>query len=90
MKITPIRMRFVLAPTLDNTSKAMRRSRPVRVIAAARNKAPPTSAQAVLLKPPNAMDKALLVPIAVSGFAKSGAKPSMSAINAVITTALTG
>ena len=71
--ITPISTRLVFAPTLDNTSRAMRLSRPVRVIAAARNSAPPTSAQAVLLKPPRAMPNALLVAILAAGFSAIGA-----------------
>ncbi|MNM68885.1 hypothetical protein D3C81_804580 [compost metagenome] len=47
----PRRMRRVLTPILDSVTRAMRRSRPVWVMAAAMNKAPTTRARALLENP---------------------------------------
>jgi hypothetical protein len=66
---------------------AMRLSRPVAVIAAARNSAEATSTKAVLAKPPNASVRAALVPSSTLGLAGLGAKPSRNAIRAAITIA---
>ena len=67
----------------------MRRSRPVAVMAAARNSAAATSASAVLAKPLNARPRPALVPISAFGLAGFGAMPSRNAISAAITTAET-
>ena len=53
--IAPSRMRRVLVPIRDKVTRAMRRSRPVWVMAAAINKAPATSARAALENPVRAI-----------------------------------
>ena len=67
----------------------MRLSRPVAVMAAARNSAAATSASAVLAKPLKARPSPALVPISTLGLAGLGARPSRNAISAAITTAET-
>jgi hypothetical protein len=68
---------------------AMRLSRPVRVMAAAKNSAAATSTSAVLAKPLKARPSAALVPISTLGLATLGASPSRNAIRAAMTTAET-
>ena len=88
--IAPITVWFVFASTFDSTSKAMRRSRPVAVIAAAMKQAAATSATALFEKPDKASPKAALVPMSgPNGLAASGAYASKNTISAPITTALT-
>jgi hypothetical protein len=58
----PITTWRVSVPTRDRMVSAMRLSRPVAVIAAARNSAAATSASAVLAKPEKARVSAALVP----------------------------
>ena len=65
----------------------MRLSRPVAVMAAARNKAAATSTNAVLAKPLKASVRAPLVPKSTFGLATLGARPSKKAISAAITIA---
>ncbi len=77
----------VSVPTRARMTRAMRRSRPVVVIAAARNSAAATSASAVLAKPLNARPRPALVPISALGLAGFGEIPSKNAISAAITTA---
>ncbi|MNF98517.1 hypothetical protein D3C84_813790 [compost metagenome] len=50
----PSKMRRVLTPTRDRVTRAIRRSSPVWVMAAAMNKAPTTSARALLENPVSA------------------------------------
>ena len=52
-KIMPATMRLVFDPTLDRMVRAMRLSRPVLVMAAARNMAAPTSTVPPALMPLN-------------------------------------
>jgi hypothetical protein len=66
---------------------AMRLSRPVSVIAAARNSAAATSTKPELEKPLKAKPSAALVPSNTFGLATLGANPSRNAINAAITIA---
>ncbi|OUM02273.1 hypothetical protein A8M77_11335 [Variovorax sp. JS1663] len=76
--------------TLDSTTRAMRRSRPVAVIAAAMKHAAATSATALLEKPDKARPSAAPVPMsAPEGLAASGAWASRNTMSAPITTALT-
>ncbi len=84
----PIRMRRVLVPTRDRVTSAMRRSSPVKVIAAAMNSAPVTSASAELEKPLSAMLIAAEVPYITWGSLIVGAVPSRKAISVVIMIAL--
>src|SRR5208282_663765 len=86
----PITTLLVLAPTLDSTTSAMRRSRPVMVMAADRNSAAATSVRAVLPKPLIAVVSPDAVPIRVAGFWILGAVPSRKAISAAMTAALMG
>ncbi|MNJ57705.1 hypothetical protein D3C77_533060 [compost metagenome] len=86
--IHPIRMRRVLVPTRDSVTSAMRRSSPVKVMAAAMNKAPVTSASAELAKPVSAMLMAADVPYSTLGSLIVGAVPSRKAISVVIMIAL--
>ena len=76
--IAPITIRLVRVPTRDRITRAMRRSRPVIVIAAARKSAAATSVKAVLLKPPMAMVRPCTVPSSTFGLAALGAVPSMN------------
>ena len=76
------------ADARENTS-AMRLSRPVAVMAAARNSADATSTSAVLAKPLKARARAALVPSRTFGFAGLGESPSRNAINAAMTMAET-
>ncbi len=62
----------------------MRLSRPVAVMAAARNSAAATSTNAVLAKPLNASVRAPLVPSRTFGLATLGARPSRKAIKTAI------
>ena len=62
----------------------MRLSRPVTVMAAARNSAAATSTSAVLAKPEKASVSAPEVPRRTLGLATLGARPSRNAINAAI------
>ncbi|MNJ58872.1 hypothetical protein D3C77_545290 [compost metagenome] len=50
----PSRMRRVLTPTLESVTRAIRRSSPVWVMAAAMNSAPTTRARALLENPVSA------------------------------------
>ena len=79
----------VSVPTRDRMTSAIRRSRPVAVMAAARKSAAATSASAVLAKPLNARPSPALVPISAFGLAGLGEMPSKNAISAAITTAET-
>ena len=79
----------VSVPTRERMLSAMRLSRPVAVMAAARNSAAATSTSAVLANPLKAKPSAPLVPRRTFGFATLGAKPSRNAINAAITIAET-
>ena len=87
--IDPMTTARVSVPTRARMLSAMRRSRPVIDMAAARNSAAATSAKAVLAKPENAMPSARLVPIRTLGLATSGDSPSRNAIRAAIITAET-
>src|SRR6188768_1301977 len=86
-KIVPTTTFRVSVPTRDRTLSAIRLSRPVAVIAAARNNADATSTRAVLAKPLNASVRPALVPINALGFAGLGENPSRKAIIAAMTTA---
>jgi len=90
--IAPITMWLVRASTRESTTSAMRRSRPVAVMAAAMKQAAATSATALFEKPdsarPSAAPVPMPVPLAVS-LAASGAYASRKIIRAPITTALT-
>ena len=88
-RIVPITTFRVSVPTRDRMVSAMRLSRPVAVIAAARKSADATSTSAVLAKPLNARPSAALVPISTFGLATLGDSPSRNAISAAITTAET-
>ena len=90
VKITPIRIRFVFAPTKERTRRAIRLSSPVFVIAMERNNAAPTRAQAVLANPLRPLAKAALVPYMTVGFATLGAKPRRIIIKERIIAALAG
>ena len=90
VRITPMRIRLVLAPTRESTLRAIRRSRPVLVIAIDRNKAAPTSAQAVLEKRYRPADRAGPVPSNAAGLATFGEKPSKTTIKDKIIAALAG
>ncbi len=61
-RMVPARMCRLLVPTFDRVTRAMRRSSPVWVIAAAMNSAPATSASAGLEKPASAMPIAAVLP----------------------------
>src|ERR1044071_299510 len=74
----------VSVPVRERIVSAIRLSRPVAVMAAARNKAEATSTRAVLAKPLNASVRAALVPISAAGFAGLGEKPTRNAISAAI------
>ena len=88
-RMVPITTFRVSVPARDRMVSAMRLSRPVAVIAAARKSAAATSTSAVLAKPLNASPSAALVPISTLGLATLGASPSRNAIRAAITTAET-
>ncbi|CFN64872.1 Uncharacterised protein [Bordetella pertussis] len=60
--MAPSRMRRVLVPTRASVTRAMRLSSPVKVMAAAMNRAPVTSASAELENPVSAMLMAAEVP----------------------------
>ena len=79
----------VSVPTRDRMLSAMRLSRPVAVMAAARNRAAATSTSAVLAKPLKASVSAPLVPSSTFGLATFGARPSRNAISAAMTMAET-
>ena len=83
-RIVPMTTLLVLVPTRERMLSAMRLSRPVAVIAAARNSAAATSTSAVLAKPEKASVSAPDVPSSTFGLATLGAKPSRKAINAAI------
>ena len=83
-------MRFTLVPTLDKTSMAMRRSRPVLRMATEINMAAPTRIIAGDEKPEMMSFKALAVPIALAGASGFGENPNSRAVSAVIMVALTG
>jgi len=78
----------VLVPTRVRVTRAMRRSRPVWVMAAAMNNAPATRASAGLEKPVSAMLMAGLEPIRCVGSCSDGAVPSKNAMSEVIMIAL--
>ncbi|KAG1386056.1 hypothetical protein G6F60_014617 [Rhizopus arrhizus] len=86
--IHPIRMRRVLVPTLDRVTSAMRRSSPVKVMAAAMNRAPVTSASAEFANPVSSMLMAADVPYSTFGSLIVGAVPNRKAISVVIMIAL--
>ena len=86
--IAPSRMRRVLVPILDSVTNAMRRSRPVWVMAAAINSAPATSASAALEKPVRAIVIPAEVPYSLDGSSRVGAIPIKNAISDVIMIAL--
>ena len=86
--IAPTRIPRVLVPTRVRVTRAIRRSRPVWVMAAAINNAPATRARAGLANPVSAMLIAGLEPIRCVGSCKDGAVPSRNAINEVIMIAL--
>src|SRR5215831_11661418 len=88
--ITPAKTLFVLAPIFDSTNRAMRLSKPVSIIPAARNSAPATNARAGFAKPPSAIVKPSLVVYHLVGAETLGGIPSEKAINARITPALAG
>ena len=88
-RMVPITTCRVSVPTRERMLSAMRLSRPVAVMAAARNSAAATSTSAVLANPLKAKLSAPLVPSRTFGFATFGAKPSRNAINAAITIAET-
>ena len=85
----PITTRLVRTPTSDRMASAMRRSRPVMVIALARNSAAATRVSAVLPKPLTAMVRPCTVPSSACGLAGSGDMPSKKASSAAMATALT-
>src|SRR5215471_3935923 len=88
--MTPAKTLFILAPIFESTNRAMRLSKPVSIIPAARNSAPATKASAGLANPPSAMLKPSLVPYNLVGVETLGEIPSEKAINARITPALAG
>lgn len=73
----------------DMVNRAMRRSRPVTVMAAAINRAAATSARPELEKPPRASLSAFWVPITLLGSAISGALPTRKMIRAEMRMELT-
>ena len=83
-------MRLTLVPTLDKTSMAMRRSRPVLRMATEINMAAPTRIIAGDEKPEMMSFNALAVPSILAGASGFGEKPSNKAVRAVIMVALTG
>ena len=83
-RIVPMTTWLVWVPTRDRMLSAMRLSRPVAVMAAARNSAAATSTSAVLAKPLKASVSAPLVPSRTLGFATLGARPSRKAIKTAI------
>jgi hypothetical protein len=87
--IEPSTTALVLVPARERMPSAMRRSRPVIDMAAARNSAAATRARAVFAKPENASPSARLVPIRIFGLAASGARPIRNAIKAAMMTAET-
>ena len=89
-KIIPATMRFVLEPTLDKMPKAIRLSRFVCIIAAAKNRAAPTRIVPLELRPANVIDTALPKPITCVGLSRAGAVPNETNINDAIIAALTG
>ncbi len=88
-RMVPITTCRVSVPTRDRMLSAMRLSRPVAVMAAARNSAAATSTRAVLAKPLKASVSAPLVPSRTFGLATLGANPSRNAISAAINIAET-
>ena len=88
-RIVPMTTLRVSVPTRARMLRAIRLSRPVDVIAAARNSAEATSTSAVFAKPLNARVRAALVPISTFGLAGLGEKPSRNAISAAMTIAET-
>ena len=89
MAMPPMTTRDVEVPTCDRMTSAIRRSRPVTDIAAARNSAAATRISAVLPKPLTAIVRPCVVPSRAAGFAGSGEMPSSTAISPAITMALT-
>ena len=89
-KMTPMMRRFDWTPMRDMTRRAMRLSSPVIIMAAERNMAPATRAQADVENPASARESALPVPSSCSGCAGSGAMPSRKAMSVMMTNALTG
>ena len=88
--MTPASTLLVRAPIFDRIKRAMRRSSPVFIIAAAIKRAAPTKASAGLEKPDSAIFSAPEVPSTLLGFSMLGAVPSKKAINDIITAAETG
>ena len=88
-RIVPMMTLLVFTPTLERIESAIRLSRPVDVMAAARNSAEATSTRAVLAKPLNARPRPALVPISTLGLAGLGESPSRNAMRAAMTIAET-
>ena len=88
-RMTPITTRFDFAPSLERITSAIRLSSPVLVMATARNMAAATKQNAVEAKPFSPIPSPAAVPnsLPVSGL---GEKPINSAINVIMTPALTG
>ena len=90
-RMVPITTWLVRAPTRDRMMSAMRLSRPVVVMAAARNRAAATSTSAVLAKPLNArVERGARAQQHVGIGRHSARVPSRNAISAAITTARNG